>query len=205
MGSGMMADCWNKEILNHFLFSDIEDKSLILESSKILHFKKGESIFEMEDTPKYLYILLSGAVYVCENTLEGKRNIIAVFEERGECFGEVVLFLDAPYPYYTLMAQEGEVMAIPKDFVLEFMSKAMNRVLAKKAFNLSNKIGILSKTSLREKILQYLHTHPNTALKRYEMADFLGVSRPALSKEILVMIKEGVLFESGGHLKISKS
>lgn len=194
-----------QEILNHFLFSDIEDKSLILNSSKILHFKKGESIFEMEDTPKYLYILLSGAVYVCENTLEGRRNIIAVFEERGECFGEVVLFLDAPYPYYTLMAQEGEVLAIPKDFVLEFMSKAMNKVLAKKAFNLSNKIGILSKTSLREKILQYLHTHPNTVLKRYEMADFLGVSRPALSKEILAMIKEGVLFESGGHLKILKS
>lgn len=202
MGSGMMADCWNKEILNHFLFSDIGDKSLILESSKILHFKKGESIFEMEDTPKYLYILLSGAVYVCENTLEGKRNIIAVFEERGECFGEVVLFLDAPYPYYTLMAQEGEVMAIPKDFVLEFMSKAMNKVLAKKAFNLSNKIGILSKTSLREKILQYLHTHPNTTLKRYEMADFLGVSRPALSKEILAMIKEGVIMEQNQYLKI---
>ena len=202
MGSGTMADCWNKEILNHFLFSDIEDKSLILNSSKILHFKKGESIFEMEDTPKYLYILLSGAVYVCENTLEGKRNIIAVFEERGECFGEVVLFLDAPYPYYTLMAQEGEVLAIPKDFVLSYMSKAMNKVLAKKAFNLSNKIGILSKTSLREKILQYLHTYPNTALKRYEMADFLGVSRPALSKEILAMIKEGIIVEQNQFLKI---
>lgn len=184
-----------KEILNHFLFSDIEDKSLILSSSKILHFKKGESIFEIEDIPKYLYILLSGVVYVCENTLEGKRNIIAVFEERGECFGEVVLFLDAPYPYYTLMAQEGELLAIPKDFVLSHMPKAMNKVLAKKAFNLSNKIQLLSKASLREKILHYLSSHPQTPLKRYELADFLGVSRPALSKEILAMIKEGVIIE----------
>lgn len=194
-----------QKILDHFLFLDVEDKSLILESSKILHFKKGESIFEMEDTPKYLYILLSGVVYVCENTLEGKRNIIAVFFERGECFGEVVLFLDTPYPYYTLMAQEGDVLAIPKDFVLNFMSKAMNKVLAKKAFNLSNKIGILSKTSLREKILQCLQTHPHMSLKRYEMADFLGVSRPALSKEILAMIKEGILFEDENHLKVLKS
>lgn len=184
-----------REILNHFLFSDIEDKSLILSSSKILHFKKGESIFEIEDIPKYLYILLSGVVYVCENTLEGKRNIIAVFEERGECFGEVVLFLDAPYPYYTLMAQEGELLAIPKDFVLSYMSKAMNKVLAKKAFNLSNKIQLLSKASLREKILHYLSSHPQTPLKRYELADFLGVSRPALSKEILAMRKEGVIIE----------
>ncbi|RDU70971.1 Crp/Fnr family transcriptional regulator [Helicobacter brantae] len=184
-----------REILNHFLFSDIEDKNLILSSSKILHFKKGESIFEIEDIPKYLYILLSGVVYVCENTLEGKRNIIAVFEERGECFGEVVLFLDAPYPYYTLMAQEGELLAIPKDFVLSHMSKAMNKVLAKKAFNLSNKIQLLSKASLREKILHYLSSHPQTPLKRYELADFLGVSRPALSKEILAMIKEGVIIE----------
>lgn len=184
-----------REILNHFLFSDIEDKSLILSSSKILHFKKGESIFEIEDIPKYLYILLSGVVYVCENTLEGKRNIIAVFEERGECFGEVVLFLDAPYPYYTLMAQEGELLAIPKDFVLSHMSKAMNKVLAKKAFNLSNKIQLLSKASLREKILHYLSSHPQTPLKRYELADFLGVSRPALSKEILAMIKEEMIIE----------
>lgn len=184
-----------REILNCFLFSDIEDKSLILSSSKILHFKKGESIFEIEDIPKYLYILLSGVVYVCENTLEGKRNIIAVFEERGECFGEVVLFLDAPYPYYTLMAQEGELLAIPKDFVLSYMSKVMNKVLAKKAFNLSNKIQLLSKASLREKILHYLSSHPQTPLKRYELADFLGVSRPALSKEILAMIKEGVIIE----------
>lgn len=184
-----------REILNHFLFSDIEDKSLILSSSKILQFKKGESIFEIEDIPKHLYILLSGVVYVCENTLEGKRNIIAVFEERGECFGEVVLFLDTPYPYYTLMAQEGELLAIPKDFVLSHMSKAMNKVLAKKAFSLSNKIQLLSKASLREKILHYLSSHPQTPLKRYELADFLGVSRPALSKEILAMIKERIIEE----------
>lgn len=192
-----------REILSHFIFSDIEDKSFVLSSSKILHFKKGESIFEIEDIPKYLYILLSGVVYVCENTLEGKRNIIAVFEERGECFGEVVLFLDAPYPYYTLMAQEGELLAIPKDFVISYMSKAMNKVLAKKAFNLSNKIQLLSKASLREKILHYLSSHPQTPLKRYELADFLGVSRPALSKEILAMIKEGVIIEDNkNRLKI---
>nr|WP_283092252.1 Crp/Fnr family transcriptional regulator [Helicobacter kayseriensis] len=170
-----------------------------------MHFKKGQSIFEMEDLPKYLYILLSGVVYVCENTLGGKRNIIAVFGERGECFGEVILFLDIPYPYYTLMAQEGDVLAIPKEFVLEYMSKAMNKILARKAFNLSNKIQILSKTSLREKILNYLKIYPNTTLKRYELAEFLGVSRPALSKEILSMIKEGIIIEHHKQIQICKS
>lgn len=193
-----------REIFSHPLFADIKNQELVLNSSKVMHFKKGQSIFEMEDLPKYLYILLSGVVYVCENTLGGKRNIIAVFEERGECFGEAILFLDIPYPYYTLMAQEGEVLAIPKEFVLEYMSKAMNKILARKAFNLSNKIQILSKTSLREKILNYLKIYPNTTLKRYELAEFLGVSRPALSKEILSMIKEGIIIEHHKQIQICK-
>lgn len=133
-----------------------------------------------------------------------KANAISLlYFLRGEsALGEVDCFWTLPIPTTTLMAQEGEVWAIPKDFVLEYMSKVINKILARKVFNLSNKIQILNKTSLREKILSYLQAYPHTALKHYELADFLGVSRPAISKEILAMIKERILIEQGHHLKI---
>ena len=39
----------------------------------------------------------------------------------------------------------------------------------------------MMENTLRDKIINYVLNNPNVKMKRYEMANYLGVSRPALS------------------------
>ena len=52
---------------------------------------------------------------------------------------------------------------------------------------------VKSRDSLREKIMEYMQQHPDVLLKRHELASFLGVSRPALSRELYRMVDDGLL------------
>ena len=61
-------------------------------------FQRREIIFHKEDTPKYLYVLLEGAVCVFDDTPDGTRNILTIIREPMDCFAEVYLFIDERLP-----------------------------------------------------------------------------------------------------------
>ena len=130
-------------------------------------FQRREIIFHKEDTPKYLYVLLEGAVCVFDDTPDGTRNILTIIREPMDCFAVLHRF--------------------PQ------ISRNLNVMLSQKAYTLSQKLKLLMKDSLREKIMEYMQQHPDVLLKRHELASFLGVSRPALSRELYRMVDDGLL------------
>jgi CRP/FNR family transcriptional regulator, dissimilatory nitrate respiration regulator len=77
----------------------------------------------------------------------------------------------------------------------------MLKIIANRALFLNKKIDYLSKKSLRGKIAaflleEYQNTNLNTFVlpfNRNELADFLNVSRPGLSREMGRMRDEGLL------------
>lgn len=166
-------------------------------------FSENETIFDIGDKPEFLYLLLKGEVYICDTSLEGHRTIVTIISEINDCFGEVYLYNEMPYTYYAVAAKEAKIMCIPKQYLVQFpqFSYNMNKILASKAFKLSQKLQLLLKDSLQDKILEYLEKHQSVELKRYELADYLGVSRPALSKAIYQMVDKE-LIEIGEHGKL---
>jgi CRP-like cAMP-binding protein len=74
-------------------------------------------------------------------------------------------------------------------------------LLANKNVYLNRKLDILSKRSLREKILQFLHSYSTSSKERIitipynrlAMADYLGVDRSALSRELSKMKADGLI------------
>ena len=72
-------------------------------------------------------------------------------------------------------------------------------VFAGKAYYLNQKIRIISGASLRQKIarmlLQHTHSDPDYtfSMNREKMADYLGVARPSLSRELSNMQAEGLI------------
>lgn len=72
-------------------------------------------------------------------------------------------------------------------------------VFAGKAYNMNRKLQILGSGSLRERIVRFLvecqdsegQIHMN--LSREEMADYLNITRPSLSRELGKMQEEGIL------------
>lgn len=170
---------------------------------------KNQKIFSQEDPPKSLYILISGSVIVCRDSLNGKRYIVTTINEK-EMFGEVYVFLEEEtYPYYALATSDSKVLEIPKDFfiheykkdsnVQDLLIKNMLKILAKKAFYLNNKVQLLSHGSLRQKIAKYLlecvdeTMYVKLNMNREEFADYLSVARPSLSRELNKMQKDGLI------------
>lgn len=181
-----------------------EDLIKLYDLSKVKTFEKQDIIFLKEEHPQYLYVLLEGQVCVCDNTIDGTKNIMTIISEPNDCFGEVYMFLDMPFPFYAEAMKKSKVLMIPRTILIDFpqISENLNVMLSKKAYTLSQKMKILMKDSLKEKIIEYINQQPDVVLKRHEMASYLGVSRPALSKELYRMVDEGLLFlDDEGNFK----
>ena len=75
----------------------------------------------------------------------------------------------------------------------------MLRILSEKAFFLNQKLLILSSRSLRQKIAYYLLLQKEEGdavqlgLNRESLADYLGTTRPSLSREMMRMEEEGYI------------
>lgn len=207
-----MRDIINR-IKNNELFSKMSDKEIegILEcsSSQIKGYSKNTKIFSQEDPPKALYILVSGSIVVCRDSLNGRRYIVTNIEEN-EMFGEVYVFLEGEeYPYYALATSDAKVLEIPKSFFFHsckidcnghnLMIRNMLKILSQKAFFLNNKVQLLSHGSLRQKIGKYIieqldeSMYVKLYMNREELADYLSVARPSLSRELNKMQKDGLI------------
>ena len=83
-------------------------------------FQRREIIFHKEDTPKYLYVLLEGAVCVFDDTPDGTRNILTIIREPMDCFAEVYLFIDEKLPFSAEAMKKSTVLMIPRSVLHRF-------------------------------------------------------------------------------------
>jgi len=197
---------------------DIE-KVLTCSGALMKKFGKSDIIFDQLDKPEYLFVLISGSVAVCKDSISGKRVIVTVIDSPGDIFGEIYLFLPKnEYDFYTLVTQMAEILIIPRAFFTKTCSNACNYhsklidnmlgILSQKAYYLSQKLQILSSGSLRQKIARYLLDNCDNqglikmTMNREVFADYLIVARPSLSRELIKMQDEGLVQTRGKNIKI---
>lgn len=173
----------------------------------------GEYIFREEDEAKGLYILFEGMVEVEKNDGSGKRQMVNRFDKPDTVFGEVYLFLeDRPYDFACRAVKDSRLLFVPKEAfdpaggaLAQRLTQNMLQVLAKKAYFLNQKMLILSAGSIRKKIARHLlFKNPEggivTLMNREELADYLAVPRPSLSRELMKMHREGYIDLKGRQL-----
>ncbi|WP_099204997.1 Crp/Fnr family transcriptional regulator [Scatolibacter rhodanostii] len=185
-------------------------KCLTDSGSEVVSYAKDEIIFYQEDKPQKLHILLEGTVVIGTDSASGKRSIIATFSHPGELFGEVFLFLDKKeYDNYAQAVNDVKILEIPKDFLYHPSEKNddyhrklisnMLEILAKKAYYLNQKIQIMSAMTIRQKLAKVLLQNSNhegkvfLKMNREELADFLNVARPSVSRELMKMQEDELL------------
>ena len=179
------------------------------ERSVIRHFPKGAFIFKELDRPGQVYVLLDGKVVIAKGTLSGKRILITRIEQSGEMFGEVYAFLGkACYPMYAEAAEDTSVLIVDNDIFFgedggqpraaQKMRNNLLTVFANKAYRMNQKLRVLGGGGIREKIACFLVEQQdkegriNGSFSREEMADYLNVARPSLSRELGKMQQEGI-------------
>ncbi len=156
-------------------------------------------------------ILLSGEAMIIKENAAGNRLVMAIVKT-GDMFGEMAVFSANPYwPASVLAKEDSLVFFLSKDKILNQCEKVCNwhrmmiqnllKIVTEKALMLNKKVEYLIIKSLRGKISAFLLDQAKSAknnsfilpMNRNEMADFLNVSRPSMSREMGLMRREGII------------
>ncbi len=212
-------------IFENMTESEIE-RGLKFFSARVGRYEKGNILNTVSDPMDCFGIVLSGVVHVCMTDYEGQKTIMATVS-RGDGFGESLSFLGCDSAVYIRAAEDCEVLWLNCDniknatsqsgennlFVQRFIKDLANRTL-----KMNDRIQILSKHTLREKLITFfkLQTHMNinigkskeptkvftVPLDRNGMAVYLGVDRSSLSRELSKMKSEGLIDFNKNKFKI---
>jgi len=216
---------WTDTLKSSLLFREIEGESLniMLDCLKprIRHYRQREIIVTSGQLFQGVGIIASGSVALTKETYSGNRIIMAILNA-GDIFGEMVVFSDQKIWPVTVIAQEDStVLFLPPDKITDTCSNAcashnrlitnLLQILSNKSLMLNRKIEHLSARNIRGKISSYLldiyrqsegklFTLP---MKRHEMADYLNIPRPSLSREMGEMQKEGIINFNRSNITIN--
>lgn len=205
-----------KSVLFKDFTKDEINRFIEYSNAKIIDYKIGNYIFNQGENPKYLYILLDGIVQVEKIDVDGRRYMVNMFEKAGTIFGEVYLYIDnKEYDYSCVAIKNSKVLQIPREYAsseeLEKnpkLLKNMLSILSSKAYFLNQKLLIQSSATLRQKIakflLQQLEGEDKVELKynRETLANYIGTTRPSLSRELSNMEDEGYILIEKNSIKV---
>ncbi len=183
-------------------------------------FEDGSYVFRQGETPKNLFLVLEGTVMISKDFASGKRDVLFMVGQ-GDVFGEMFLFADAKTYWYDAITQgKVSVLEIPWEFFYCFCSNAcehhrmitrnMLEIQSEKNFTMTRKLHLLSGTTLRERIALWLLEQTvdgrtdiiKLNMNREELADYLGTTRPSLSRELMKMQQEQLIEVDKNTIKI---
>ncbi|WP_129598390.1 Crp/Fnr family transcriptional regulator [Anaerophilus nitritogenes] len=205
---------WMSILTDVELFKNIQEDELYTMLScvmpKIVSYKKKELITIEQSEITAIGIVLKGEAIITKETMAGDRVIMAKIS-KGNMFGEVAAFANHKWPATVVANTDCTILFFPADKIVGLCSQTclghrvliqnMLQIVSQKALILNQKIEILSLKSIRKKISIYLlkQYYMNKSflfeipLKRNELAEYLLVSRPSLSRELIKMKEEGIL------------
>jgi len=210
-----MDDKYINVLRNCGIFEEIElyEQKTILDCLKIRirNYEKNSLVVLAGDRIEEFGIVLEGNVTVTREGAGGDRMIIDVFGP-GEMFGEVVAFAGVEkWPVTVIAMSDCKVALLSPQAILDTCRNQCEahkklifnilRIISGKALLLNRKLQYLTMKNIREKISSYLLEQYKMngrltfmlPLKRNELADFLNVERPSLSREMCKMRDEGII------------
>lgn len=172
---------------------------------------RGEIAVAAGDPLNGIGVVLRGEVEIAHENAAGGKSLLAR-AGRGELFGEIAAFagLDT-WPSTVTALKDSLLMFVPPQRFLGHCPKAcgfhqtliqnMLKILSGKALSLHRKVEYLEIRGIRQKLCSYLLEQRRLRgsdtfvlpVSKTELADYLHVSRPSMSRELSAMRGEGLL------------
>lgn len=201
--------------MQSILFDGIEKENIgaVLHCTgyHIASYGKGQAIVLEEEHIRHVGVVLSGAVDMVKEDIWGNKTML-VRIRRNELFGESFAWGDDARSVVTFVASEdAQVLFIPFHNAMRTCAQScafhqklienMVRIIANKNLELMRKVEVVSKKTLREKILAYLSIQSQNQNSRYievplgrvELAEYLCADRSALTRELSNMKADGLI------------
>ncbi|MEE0875568.1 MAG: Crp/Fnr family transcriptional regulator [Ruminococcus sp.] len=205
-----------------YLFDGIEDEQLAdaikLLNGRIKKVVKDDYVVQLGGAMQYAGLLLKGKI---ESSFQNENfdQITMHTFTGGYLFGEGLVINHAKNSPVQVRAVEDSVVlfidlemiyaAADNSPIRNILARNLIKSLAKKNLILNQKVRILSQKSLRDRIFIYLRTLPKDKdgyakipFTQTALAEYLGVNRSALSRELGRMQNEGLLVIDGKRIKI---
>jgi CRP-like cAMP-binding protein len=183
-------------------------------------YKQREIIVSFGQPFTGIGIIASGRIALTKEQYSGNRIIMGFLEE-GNIFGEMIAFSDRRiWPVTVISQEDSTILYLPPDRITTTCSNVctshttlilnMLGILSNRAMMLNRKIEHISAKGIRGKISSYLldvlrERSGNTVIipmKRHELADYLNIPRPSLSRELGLMRDEEIISFNGASVTV---
>ena len=187
--------------------------SLPPERAAARDFSPGQILSDRPGGVPSVGLVLSGGVAVYSVALDGKDVQLSALG-RGECFGVCNLLADAELETVLRCTAPTRVLYIPKDALLDCMSRDPALALRyaalcnRKLQFLLRRIELLTMQSCRGRVIAYLLERQDQAGtvaltgSREDLARQLGVSRAALFRELSALQGAGAIRAEGDRIRL---
>ena len=188
------------------VFSGISENNLLTMLScmeaRVVCFQKNQLVFREGDPARYMGIVLSGRVQIMRHAACGSRNIIGSFE-KSEIFGAAFACSGVgTLPVSVLATVDSEILLIDCKRIINvcpdtcaFHAKLISnllRIVAQRNVQFNQKLEIITQKTTRDKLVAFLFAQAQQAdsnrftisYNRQQLADYLGVSRCAMTAEL---------------------
>lgn len=209
----------NNKLTQNIDLSDL-NKVLNIINPLILSYKKNTMIKNENDIANKSGFVLEGQVANVKDKKNGDRVIIQVYKP-GELFGEGFAFSNDPKWTSSIIAKtDCTILFIHNEWIngtreadiipyIKFL-KNFVAIECDKTNQLSTHLKFFKTKTVREKIASFLlqesHSQNSTTIMldydRNELAEFLSIPRPSLSREFSKMKKEGLIDYYKSSIKI---
>lgn len=187
----------------------LRDRKVMLNAAELLRLRPGEMLFRQGDAPGGFYALLSGTLKMSTLSEDGKEAILVVLES-GTWFGEISLIDHQPRTHDATALGEAELLVLPNNVFQTLMqrtafSQAIARMLAGRIRLLYGIVEDATLRSTRGRIARRLlllahgdaslssNARPRVPVSQEALAMMLGITRQTLSKELKLLVQQGVI------------
>jgi CRP/FNR family transcriptional regulator, dissimilatory nitrate respiration regulator len=171
---------------------------------------KDETLFLEGQTAKGAFIVLTGRIMVYKIAPDGREQIIHIWE-RGGLFAEVSLWGGTPYPAHARALDDGLVVLLPRQPLLNLVRKtpdiafALLAAMSKRQRHLVTLVESLSLKEVPARLAVYLLQLAEDSaaetvvleLKKNRLAALLGTIPETLSRVLARLEKAGIVRREG--------
>ncbi len=188
--------------------ADEIQQALTVFSARQENYNKNECIKNADKRLPAFGLVLGGSITVYMDDFDGNCLVMSS-AQKGETFGESMCFLQRNEPVYITANQNTEILWLHCDVIKQDCNCALtcelrNRfiaLLANRALEMNHRIQVLSKFTIREKLITYFSQCAVRAqsatftlpMDRASLASYIGTERSALSRELHKMQKENII------------
>ncbi len=191
-----------KTIFDNLEEKEIEKITKRLEFEK-LKLKKGEKVNWRDSFFNHLVILIKGNIEIIKYDYNGNRTIIDTLE-KNDLFGNIFENYESDIILFPI--EESEILFIDIELLFKknkniVLANNIIELLRNKMSKINIKLEILSKRSIRDKLISYFKSEQMKINKKSiflkitytDLADYLSVDRSAMMRELKKMKEEKII------------